>query len=78
MLVTLFGIVTLVRLVQNRKASLPILVILFGIVTLVRLEQAEKDARTLDDYITTKENEAKGYELRLTSRTERQTLPMPQ
>ncbi len=37
-----------------------------------RLEQAEKDARTLDDYITTKENEAKGYELRLTSRTERQ------
>ncbi len=37
-----------------------------------RLEQADKDARTLDDYITTKENEAKGYELRLTSRTERQ------
>ena len=39
MLVTLLGIVTLVRLVQNSNASLPMLVTLLGIVTLVRLVQ---------------------------------------
>ena len=36
MLVTLSGIVTLVRDVQHWKASLPMLVTLSGIVTLVR------------------------------------------
>jgi hypothetical protein len=39
MLVTLSGIVTLVRLVQSRKASYSMLVTLAGIVTLVRLVQ---------------------------------------
>jgi uncharacterized membrane protein (UPF0136 family) len=39
MLVTLLGIVTLVRLVQYRNASPPMLVTLLGIVTLVRLVQ---------------------------------------
>jgi hypothetical protein len=39
MLVTLLGIVRLVRPVQNRNASLPMLVTLLGIVTLVRPEQ---------------------------------------
>ena len=42
MLVTLFGIVTLVRDVQQEKASSPMLVTLFGIVTLVRDEQPKK------------------------------------
>ena len=36
MLVTLFGIVTLVRDEQSMKAQPPMLVTLFGIVTLVR------------------------------------------
>ena len=39
MLVTLFGIVTLVRLSHQLKASWPMLVTLFPIVTLVRLLQ---------------------------------------
>ena len=39
MLVTLFGIVTLLRLEQSANALSPMLVTLFGIVTLVRLEQ---------------------------------------
>ena len=39
MLVTLLGIVTLVRLVQFKNAQLPMLVTLLGIVTLVRLVQ---------------------------------------
>ena len=39
MLVTLAGIVTLVRLVQPENASEPMLVTLSGIVTLVRLVQ---------------------------------------
>ena len=39
MLVTLFGIVTLVRLVQDENALAPITVTLLGIVTLVRLVQ---------------------------------------
>jgi hypothetical protein len=39
MLVTEFGIVTLVRLEQFQNAPLPMLVTEFGIVTLVRLEQ---------------------------------------
>ena len=39
MLVTLFGIVTLVRLVQPLNTLLLMLVTLFGIVTLVRLVQ---------------------------------------
>ena len=39
MLVTLFGIVTLVRLLQQENADPPMLVTLFGIVTLVRLLQ---------------------------------------
>jgi len=42
MLVTLFGIVTLARLVQPEKVHCPMLVTLFGIVTLVRLVQPEK------------------------------------
>ena len=42
MLVTLSGIVTLVRLLQFLKAALPMLVTLSGIVTLVRLLQSEK------------------------------------
>ena len=37
MLVTLLGIVTLVRLVQRKNADSPMLVTLPGIVTLVRL-----------------------------------------
>ena len=41
MLVTLSGIVTLVRLVQPENASSPMLVTLLGIVTLVRLVQPE-------------------------------------
>ena len=41
MLVTLLGIVTLVRLVQPENASFPMLVTLLGIVTLVRLVQPE-------------------------------------
>ena len=39
MLVTLLGIVTLVRLVQPANAQSPMLVTLLGIVTLVRLVQ---------------------------------------
>ena len=39
MLVTLLGIVMLVRLVQPQKASSPMIVTLFGIVMLVRLVQ---------------------------------------
>ena len=39
MLVTLSGIVTLVKLVQLLNASFSILVTLSGIVTLVKLEQ---------------------------------------
>jgi len=42
MLVTLFGIVTLVRPVQPEKAAIPMLVTLFGMVTLVRPLQPEK------------------------------------
>ena len=42
MLVTLFGIVMLVRLLQLENAALPMLVTLFGIVMLVRLLQTEK------------------------------------
>ena len=41
MLVTLLGIVTLVRLVQSENAPSPMLVTLLGIVTLVRLVQPE-------------------------------------
>jgi hypothetical protein len=41
MLVTLLGIVTLVRDEQRENASHPILVTLSGIVTLVRDEQPE-------------------------------------
>ena len=41
MLVTLFGIVMLVRLPQLENALLPMLVTLFGIVMLVRLPQSE-------------------------------------
>ena len=40
MLVTLSGIVTLVRLLHYRTHSSPMLVTLLGIVTLVRLVQA--------------------------------------
>ena len=39
MLVTLFGIVTLVKLLQLSNAPAPMLVTLFEIVTLVRLRQ---------------------------------------
>jgi hypothetical protein len=39
MLVTLFGIVTLVNPLQPENAESPMLVTLFGIVTLVRLVQ---------------------------------------
>ena len=39
MLVTLSGIVMLVKLVQSLKASLPMLVTLSGIVTLTKLLQ---------------------------------------
>ena len=39
MLVTLVGMVTLVRLVHSEKAYLPMLVTLVGMVTLVRLLQ---------------------------------------
>ena len=39
MLVTLFGIVMLVRFTQKLNAYLPMIVTLFGIVTLVRLPQ---------------------------------------
>jgi len=42
MLVTLFGIVTLLRLVQSEKANSKILVTLFGIVMLVSPVQPEK------------------------------------
>ena len=42
MLVTLFGIVMLVRLLQPENVLLPMLVTLFGIVTLVRPLQLEK------------------------------------
>ena len=42
MLVTLFGMVMEVRLVQPRKALLPMLVTLFGMVTEVRPLQPEK------------------------------------
>ncbi len=41
MLVTLFGIVMLVRLPQRSNADSPILVTLLGIVMLVRLLQPE-------------------------------------
>ncbi len=47
MLVTLLGIVTLVRLVQEENALSPMLVTLLGIVTLVRLVQAVE--RTVSD-----------------------------
>ena len=40
MLVTLLGIVTLVRLVQSQNAQSPMLVTLVPIVTLVRLVQS--------------------------------------
>ena len=40
MLVTLSGIVTLVRLLQPENASSPMLVTLSGIVTLVKLQQS--------------------------------------
>jgi hypothetical protein len=42
MLVTLSGIVTLVRLLHRKKAPSPMLVTLAGIVTLVRLLQPSK------------------------------------
>ena len=42
MLMTLFPIVTLVRLLQTLKASVPMEVTLSGMVTLVRLMQSEK------------------------------------
>ena len=42
MLVTLSGIVTLVRLPQPPKASPPMLVTLSGIVTLAKLPQPQK------------------------------------
>jgi hypothetical protein len=42
MLVTLFGIVMLVRPLQLSNVELPMLVTLFGIVTLVRPLQEEK------------------------------------
>ena len=42
MLVTLLGIVTLVKPLQYRKAVLPMFVTLFGIVTEVKLLQPEK------------------------------------
>ena len=42
MLVTLSGIVTLVRLVQSKNAWSPMLVTLSGIVTLVRLAHDER------------------------------------
>ena len=41
MLVTLLGIVTLVRLVHHQNAYSPMLVTLLGIVTLVRLVQSK-------------------------------------
>ena len=42
MVVTLFGIVTEVKLEQSRKAEFPILVTPFGMVTEVKLEQLMK------------------------------------
>jgi len=42
MVVTLFGIVTEVKLEQNSKAWSPMLVMLLGIVTEVNPEQREK------------------------------------
>ena len=45
MLVTLLGIVTLVRLVQPENAWPPMLVTLLGIVTLVRLVQLMRTPR---------------------------------
>ena len=42
MRMTLLGIITLVRLVQNWNAQSPMLMTLLGIVTLVRRMQAEK------------------------------------
>jgi hypothetical protein len=42
MVVTLYGMVTLARLVQPQKASYPMLVTLFGMVILVRLVQPQK------------------------------------
>ena len=42
MVVTLFGMVTEVRLVQVEKASFPMVVTLLGMVTEVRLLQPEK------------------------------------
>ena len=44
MLVTLLGIVTLVKLVQPSNASFPMLVTLPGMVTLVRLVRPENAA----------------------------------
>jgi hypothetical protein len=41
MLVTLSGMVTLVRLVQSENAAYPMLVTLLGMVTLARLVQLE-------------------------------------
>ncbi len=41
MLVTLFGIVTLVKLLQPENASTPMLVTLSGIVTLVKPVQSQ-------------------------------------
>ena len=42
MLVTLFGIVTLVKFEQYAKAAYPMPVTLFGIVILVKLVQLQK------------------------------------
>jgi hypothetical protein len=42
MLVTLFGMVTLARLLQNIKAASSMIVTLFGMITLARLSHAEK------------------------------------
>ena len=41
MLVTLFGMITLVRLRHTKKAYVPMLVTLLGMLTLVRLVQLE-------------------------------------
>ena len=49
MLVTLLGIVMLVRLEQDRKELFPMLVALPGIVMLVRLEQNSKDQSPMLD-----------------------------
>ena len=51
MLVTLSGIVTLVRLMQPSKAPPSMLVMLSGIVTLVRLLQPEKASPNAGDAV---------------------------